>query len=81
MAEPGSKELFIVFADQTNGDQSYPGGRFLDAELGANGEVELDFNKAYNPPCAFTAFATCPLPRPENRLPVRVDAGEKRVGH
>jgi hypothetical protein len=43
-----------------------------------NGKVELDFNKAYNPPCAFTPYATCPLPPPENRLPVRIEAGEKR---
>jgi uncharacterized protein (DUF1684 family) len=43
--------------------------------------VELDFNKAYNPPCAFTPYATCPLPPKENRLPVRIEAGEKKYGH
>jgi len=77
---PG-QELFIVFGDKTNGPQSYPGGRFLTADPPADdGTVTLDFNKAYNPPCAFTEFATCPLPPEGNVLPVAVTAGEKRWG-
>ena len=70
--------LFLVFADRTSGHGSYPAGRFLDVEApGKDGKVVLDFNRAYDPPCAFTPFATCPLPPPENRLDLRIDAGEK----
>lgn len=77
MGEPGN-ELFLVFADRTSGHGSYPAGRFMDT-LGpdAQGKVVLDFNRAYSPPCAFTTFATCPLPPPENRLDLAVTAGEK----
>jgi uncharacterized protein (DUF1684 family) len=74
-------ELFFIFADQTNGTDTYPSGRFLYTDLPQNGRVVLDFNKAQNPPCAFTAFATCPLPPKQNRLPVRVPAGEMDYGH
>lgn len=71
-------ELFIVFADATTGDTTYPAGRYLAAGLpGEDGTTILDFNKAYNPPCVFTEFATCPLATPRNRLPVAVEAGEK----
>lgn len=72
-------ELFLVFGDATNGESTYGGGRFLYADAPAEGEsrVVLDFNRAYNPPCAFTAYATCPLPPPENKLPVAIPAGEK----
>lgn len=77
VSEQGSKELFFVFADQTNSTETYGGGRFLSATLGPGGKVVLDFNKAYNPPCAFTHFATCPLPRAKNRLALEVRAGEK----
>lgn len=73
--------LFFVFGDETNRTDSYPAGRFLSTELPKDGHVVLDFNRAYNPPCAFTRFATCPLPTKENRLKVRVEAGEKRFGH
>ena len=75
----GSPEgpLFFVFADRTSGHGSYPAGRFLDAEPPRDGKVVLDFNRAYNPPCAFTPYATCPLPPAENRLDLLVDAGEK----
>ena len=59
----------------------YGAGRFLDTDPPKDGKVVLDFNKAYNPPCAFTPYATCPLPPPENRLPVRIEAGEKTYGH
>ncbi len=77
VSQEGSNELEFVFADRTNGKQSYGGGRFLEATLSSDGKVILDFNKAYNPPCAFTSFATCPLPRAANRLPIKITAGEK----
>jgi hypothetical protein len=69
--------LWFLFADTTNGRTTYPSGRFLVAEPPQGGEVILDFNRAYNPPCAFTAFATCPLPPPGNRLPFPIGAGER----
>lgn len=76
--DEGDGALFLVFADRTSGHGSYPAGRFLKASLpDAAGNVVIDFNKGYNPPCAFTAFATCPLPPPENRLDLPVTAGEK----
>jgi len=80
--EPGG-ELFFVLADRTSGKETYGAARFLYAALPKDGKVVLDFNKAYNPPCAFTPFATCPLAPPENRLDVAVTAGEKkyRGGH
>ena len=78
LENPGDTELFLVFADRTNGHGSYGAGRFLDAPMpDAQGRVTLDFNQARNPPCAFTAFATCPLPPPENRLDLAITAGEK----
>jgi hypothetical protein len=73
-------ELFLIFADPTNGKETYGAGRFLDAEAPKDGKVVVDFNTAYNPPCAFTAFATCPLPPAQNRLALRVEAGEKKYG-
>ncbi len=73
--------LFFIFKDLTSGYETYPPGRFLYAEMPKGGEVALDFNKAQNPPCAFTPFATCPLPPEQNRLDVRVEAGEMRYGH
>lgn len=79
--EEGSPELFFVFADQTNRSETYGAGRFLYAAPAKDGTVILDFNRAYNPPCAFSAFATCPLPPKQNRLALRVDAGEKRPAH
>ena len=76
--DEGEGTLFLVFADRTSGHGSYGAGRFLDAPMpDARGNLVLDFNRAYNPPCAFTPFATCPLPPPENRLNLRVEAGEK----
>lgn len=79
--EDGS--LFLVFGDKTNGKETYGAGRFLDTDPPKDGKVVVDFNTAYNPPCAFTAFATCPLPPAENKLPIRVEAGEKKFagGH
>lgn len=70
-------ELFFIFKDATSGRATYPAGRFLYAAPPAGGTVVLDFNRAYNPPCAFTPYATCPLPPPQNRLTVAVEAGEK----
>lgn len=75
-------ELFIIFGDETSGKTTYPSGRFLTVKKpGANGLTTIDFNKAYNPPCAFTSFATCPLPPRQNILPFAVTAGEKNYGH
>jgi len=79
--EPGATELFYIFRDETTGKETYPAGRFFYSDLPKAGHVILDFNKAYNPPCAFTPYATCPLPPPENRLTVRIESGEKRYGH
>ncbi|MDQ2947557.1 MAG: DUF1684 domain-containing protein [Acidobacteriota bacterium] len=73
-------QLFFIFKDQTSGKGTYPSGRFLYADLAANGQVVLDFNKAYNPPCAFTPYATCPLPPAQNRLTARIEAGELNYG-
>lgn len=81
--EPTSagKGLFIVFADLTSGEETYGAGRFLYTDgPDSNNIVILDFNKAYNPPCAFTKYATCPLPPDENKLRVRIEAGEKNYG-
>jgi uncharacterized protein (DUF1684 family) len=74
-------QLFFIFRDLTSGKATYPSGRFLYTDLPKNGEVVVDFNKAVNPPCAFTPYATCPLPPKQNHLPVRVEAGELRHGH
>ena len=73
--------LFVVFADLTSGEETYGAGRFLYINgPDSNNNVVLDFNKAYNPPCAFTKFATCPLPPESNKLKVRITAGEKNFG-
>jgi len=70
--------LFYVFGDATTGRETYPAGRFVySAVPGEDGKTVLDFNKAYNPPCAFNAFATCPVASPRNRLAIRIEAGEK----
>ncbi len=73
--------LFFIFRDQTSSKETYGSGRFLYAELPREGKVVLDFNKAENPPCAFTPYATCPLPPAQNRLAVRIEAGELNYGH
>jgi hypothetical protein len=75
-----AKELFFIFRDRTSGKETYGAGRYLYSEMPRDGKVVLDFNKAYNPPCAFTPYATCPLPPRKNRLPVRVEAGELKHG-
>jgi uncharacterized protein len=71
-------ELWLIFGDATNTSETYGGGRFLYTQApDEDGTVVVDFNRAYNPPCVFNPFATCPLPWPENRLELRVEAGEK----
>jgi uncharacterized protein (DUF1684 family) len=79
--DEGDGTLFIIFSDGSNRNETYKSGRFLYADKPVNGEAVLDFNKAENPPCAFTAFATCPLPPPQNKLDVEITAGEKRYDH
>jgi uncharacterized protein (DUF1684 family) len=71
------KELWFIFRDLTTGKETDPAARFLYTPLPENGKVALDFNRSQNPPCAYNAFATCPLPPQQNRMPVRVEAGEK----
>ena len=69
--------LFIVFTDGTSGRETYGAARFVYADWPGDGETVVDFNMAYNPPCAFNPYTTCPLPPPQNRLPMRIEAGEK----
>ncbi len=70
--------FFVIFADMTNGEETYGAGRFLSVEKpDSTGKTLIDFNKAYNPPCAFTKYATCPLPPKDNMLKVAIEAGEK----
>jgi len=77
--DEGDGRLFLIFADRTSGHESFPAARFLYAERPAEGKTTVvDFNLAYNPPCAFTEFSTCPLPPAANRLDLRIEAGEKR---
>ncbi|MDZ7374541.1 MAG: DUF1684 domain-containing protein [candidate division KSB1 bacterium] len=79
--EEGDTGFFVVFGDRTNGAESYGAGRFLAVDAPAEDNTTwIDFNKAYNPPCAFTPYATCPLPPEENVLPIRIPAGEKKYG-
>lgn len=69
-------QFSVVLRDATAGQETYAPARFLTVDVGTDGAVVIDFNKAYNPPCAFTPYATCPLPPPANILPVRIEAGE-----
>jgi uncharacterized protein len=79
--EEGTTDWFVIFGDQTNGRETYGGGRFLYVTPPASGATAVvDFNKAYNPPCVFSPYATCPLPPPQNKLAVRIEAGEKNFG-
>ena len=71
------KQLFVPFGDLTNGNETYPGGRYLDLERTATGIYDLDFNRAFNPFCVFNAKYDCPLPPRENRLPAPIRAGER----
>src|SRR5690606_6107933 len=77
LRDEGSDQLFFIFADRTSGRSTYGAGRYLYTPLASDGAVVLDFNRAFNPPCAFSEFATCPLPPPENRLDLPVTAGEQ----
>jgi len=76
--DPQKPNLIFVFRDLTSRDETYAAARFLDADPPKGGAVLLDFNKAYNPPCAYNPYTTCPLPPPANRLQVRIPAGEKK---
>lgn len=78
--DPEHPELFLIFKDATSAHGTYPAGRFLYADMPKDGKVVLDFNRAINPPCAFTIYATCPLPPPQNRLDIAVPAGEQDPG-
>jgi uncharacterized protein (DUF1684 family) len=78
---PEDKTLFLIFRDETSGLTTYGAGRFLSADApGEDGTTVLDFNLAYNPPCAFTPYATCPLPPPQNALDIAIEAGEQYRG-
>ena len=74
--EDGETDYFVMFRDLTSGKQTYGAGRFLYVKPPKDGVTVLDFNKSYNPPCVFSPYATCPLPPPENRLPLTISAGE-----
>ncbi|MBX2970800.1 MAG: DUF1684 domain-containing protein [Cyclobacteriaceae bacterium] len=79
--DEGGDEFFIIFGDETNARETYGAGRYMYAPVPKEGDrVIIDFNKAYNPPCAFTEFATCPLPPRQNILPFAIPAGEKNYG-
>ena len=75
--EAGETDYWVIFGDATNGRETYGGGRFVYVKPPVNGRTVIDFNKAYNPPCVFTPYSTCPLPPPQNRLTLRVEAGER----
>jgi uncharacterized protein (DUF1684 family) len=79
--DEGDGTLFIIFRDKSSQNETYKSGRFLYADKPVNAEAVLDFNKAENPPCAFTPFATCPLPPPGNSVDLEITAGEKRYDH
>ncbi len=82
LADTDPKEpLFVIFADQTGESTTYPSGRFLEVDPPVNGRTTIDFNKAHNPPCAFSEFTTCPLPPPQNVLKASIAAGEKYRKH
>jgi uncharacterized protein (DUF1684 family) len=82
LQEQGASSLWFLFADRSNGRETYGAGRFLYSDgLPENGRLVVDFNKSYNPPCAFTEFSTCPLPPQQNRLDLVVTAGEKDYRH
>jgi len=82
ITEKGETKYFMIIADKTSGKETYPAGRYLYVDPpDPSGQMVIDFNKAYSPPCAFTKFATCPLPPRQNRLPFAIEAGEKYSGH
>ena len=79
--DAASGEVEFVFRDLTSGHETYAASRFLDTTIEPDGKVVLDFNEAYNPPCAYNPYTTCPLPPPQNRLEVKIAAGEKTYHH
>jgi uncharacterized protein (DUF1684 family) len=82
ITEKGNPQLFMIFADDTRGTETYGAGRYLYVDQpDANNRLVIDFNQAFNPPCAFTNFATCPLPPKQNILTLAIEAGEKFKGH
>lgn len=79
--DEGGENLFLIIADETSGEETYGGGRFMYVKRpDSTGTIILDFNKAYNPPCVFTKYATCPLPPQQNYLKLKIEAGEKMYG-
>lgn len=78
LVEGPDEPLLFVISDRTSGHETYGAARFVSADPPQNGRIVLDFNQAINPPCAFTSFATCPLPPRQNQLPIAVTAGEKK---
>ena len=82
ISEKGEPKLFMIFADKTSGKETYGAGRYLYIDPpDSSGRMIIDFNKAYSPPCAFTNYATCPLPPKQNRLSLSIEAGEKYSEH
>jgi len=82
ITEKDEPRLFVIIADKTSGKETYPAGRYLYVDPpDASGHLVIDFNRAYSPPCAFTKFATCPLPPKQNRVPLAIEAGEKYKKH
>lgn len=81
IGEPDDHQFFVIFGDDTNGKQTYGAGRYLYVNNPGTGQTTIiDFNKAYNPPCVFSPYATCPFPPEQNILPVKITAGEKMYG-
>jgi uncharacterized protein (DUF1684 family) len=80
-AEVDGSDASFVFRDLTSGHETYAASRFLDTKIEKDGKIVLDFNQAYNPPCAYNPYTTCPLPPPQNRLAVQIEAGEKTYHH
>lgn len=82
MGKPGDQSYFLIFSDETSGRETYGAGRYLSVDApDSSGYTHIEFNKAYNPPCAFSPYATCPLPPKQNHIPIEVKAGEKDYGH
>lgn len=82
LGKQGDKSYFLIFSDETSGRETYGAGRYLSVEApDSTGFTYIEFNRAYNPPCAFSPYATCPLPPKQNHIPVEIRAGEKDYGH
>jgi uncharacterized protein len=77
----GDPALMVLFKDPTNGKETYEAGRYLELDLTEKGRYVLDFNMAYNPYCHYDSKYSCPFPPPENRMPERITAGERKLGH